>query len=143
VLYTRGLDEHVEEMRDAAHALVEHSYPFVSDHEDRVIAPLKQRRIVVDGYDLVLSFNRSDYGSHLIETVEVTGLSPFLPMRLVCKIAIRFLGGHCLLHHVDFVNGHKVYIWKVCIDRRGRPLPLDKKRYESRRYDDLEYVFVR
>lgn len=143
IQWVRPLDEHIEEMRNAAHTLVPYTYPLVDEHDDKVVSPLKQRRVNVDGYEVLVMFSRSDYGENFVENLEIVALySPFLPMHVVCKLATRFLGGHHLLHYSSYLEGRKVYVWKVCLDRRGCPIPLDVDDCEFKEYQGLRFCYA-
>lgn len=143
-MYERPLDEHIEEMKDAAAQMVAFTAPLANSHDEKVVAPLKQRKICVDGYNTAVMFSRADHhGKFYIETLEIMAThTPFLPMHLVCKIAVKFLGGHDLIHYSTYLQGHKVYVWKVCLDRRGRPLPIARKNFEPMMFEGLKYSFV-
>ena len=45
-----------------------------------------------------------------------------MPFGLICKLAKRFLGSHHLSLVELFKDNRKIYIWSVCVDRRGRPI---------------------
>jgi len=139
----KDLDETIEEMRVVADRLVFHTWPQVPMRQEAEIDTLKQRQIVVDGYDLLLHFNRADYNACRVESLEICGLyTPFLPMYLVCKVAAKFLGGHELKYAEAFKNGRKVYLWTVAVDERGCPIPLDHSRLRRGEYQGFRYSYV-
>lgn len=143
--YRQGkhIDEHIDEMRAIANRLVEYSYPKVSRRSEFDVDVLKQRQIVVDGYDLLVHFGKADYGKCHVEALEVVGVYiPFLPMYMVCKVAAKFLGGHELKYAESFKKGRKVYIWTVALDNRGRPIPLTNPELEKATYEDFGYSYV-
>lgn len=112
-MIVKKLDSHVGEMKRLATLLANYSYPkgFVYDED---IACLKQRQIVVDGYEVIVYFSKSDYGGMFIYMLSITGkYFPVLPFNVVCKIAQRFLGSKSLSLMEYTQDKHKVYTWML------------------------------
>ncbi len=130
-----------------AERLVPHTFPHVPRFEERDIDVLKQRHIVVDGYEIIVHFSRADFGQFYVEALEMTAAhTPFLPMYLVCKVATGFLGGHELRHNKSFKMGRRVYLWVVSIDKRGRPVEVDlvnkNMDIEQCSYEDFDFANI-
>ncbi len=135
----KPLEQHVSELRAVSETLVEHSFPRVSADEDSEVDLLRNRQILVDGYDVHVTFGISDYDRYRVESVQIRGVhTPFLPFSLVCKIARYFLGDQSL-SYIDVVqDNRKVYCWSVRRKRNGKVLPV-KKRAKPNSYEGLTY----
>src|SRR4051812_13341963 len=109
----KHLKIHVSDMKRLAEILSQYSYPVrMTDEND--IAILKQREIVVDGYNLVAYFGIADYGGIVLNMLSLTSeYSPFLPFALICKIAVEFLGNRELSFVECSKDKKKVYTWMV------------------------------
>lgn len=137
------LDEIIDGMRDVSNELITYTYPRSNIATESKIDLLKQRSFNVDGYDLLVHFSIADYSVCRVESLEIIGLHyPFLPMSLVCKLGVRFLGGHNLKYAESFKGGRKVYIWTVAIDDRGRPMPLVNSLLSKRLFEGLSYYVI-
>lgn len=119
------LDEIIEGMRELGDVLIPYNYPKAPPQmtlEDD-LAIFKHKEAIVDGYPIILHYQKADYENHFLETLQIYGKnSPFLPFGLICKLAKRFLGKHHLSLVELFKDNRKIYIWSVCVDRRGRPI---------------------
>lgn len=140
----KSLDLVIEEMRNLGNHLIPYNYPLVPQAEEDDIGPLKVREVTVDGYSLLLHYCKSDYDTHLVETLQVYGRNfPFLPFSLVCKLAQKFLGDHHLSLVELLKEDHKIYCWTVVVDRKGRPVPSPfNVKTESCEYDGLQYSYM-
>lgn len=119
------LDEIIDEMRSMGEVLVPYNYPKVSVNiwGDQLVI-FKEREAIIDGYPLNIHYQKSDYDDHFLETLQIFGkTSPFLPFNVICKLAKRFLGSHHLSLIEIFREGRKLYVWAVCVDKTGRPIP--------------------
>jgi hypothetical protein len=118
-----GFDNKIEIIRNLSNQLVDYNYPLSPMEFEYDIACLKRLELDVDGYSLVIHFNKSNYGEYYLETFQVFNkYAPFLPFNLVAKLAKKTLGSH-LLSLVEFYQqDHKIYCWSVCVDERGRPI---------------------
>jgi hypothetical protein len=137
------LEDVISEMRIVAENLTPVTYPKVSLQHKSDAESLKQRHIVIDGYDLIVHFNRANYDTCYVETLEIGGVHiPFLPMYLVCKLGASFLGNHELKYSEAFKNGRKIYLWTIAVDKRGCPITLDTKRLKVGKYENFEYLYL-
>ena len=142
-LIYKPIDQHIDEMRAAASRLVDHTYPKVPKRIEADIDCLKQRQVLVDGYDVAVHFSCADYNTCHIESVEIVGVYvPFLPMYLVCKIASLFLGSHELKYAESFKRGRKVYMWTVALDSHGRPIRMANDNLETCTYEDFVFSYI-
>lgn len=121
------LGETVKVMKSMADMLVPKTYPRVGFEVEQDVILLKQRTIIVDGYETLVCYSKADYGDYFLESVQVQSTcAPFLPFNVVCKSGRAFLGSRNLCF-VEFFKGHrKVYCWTIK-SREGRSLPPDKK----------------
>jgi hypothetical protein len=120
------LEQIIEHMRTLGDMLIPFNFPKspLSNTMEDDLAIFKQREAIIDGYPIIIHYQKSDYEKHLMETLQIYGKnSPFLPFNLICKLAKRFLGSHHLSLIEIFKDNRKIYIWSVCVDRRGRPIP--------------------
>lgn len=125
-------------MKGMAELLVPHTFPVVDFKAEQDIILLKQRSIVVDGYEIVVCFSRADYGDYFLESLQLqSAFAPFLPFNIVCKLGRAFLGSENLSYIEFFRNNRKVYCWTLK-SRNGRPLPPDKKTLPGC-YEGFEY----
>ena len=120
------LEDIIENMRALGDMLIPHNFPkaplLMTTEDDLSI--FKQREATIDGYPVVMYYQKADYDAYLMETLQIYGKnSPFLPFGLICKLGKRFLGSHHLSIVEIFRDNRKIYIWSVCVDRRGRPIP--------------------
>lgn len=137
------LDDHISEMQAVSEQLLPYTFPRVSRAYEADIEILKQRKVVVDGYEVILHFSRADYEVCYVESLQIIGASaPFLPMYLVCKLGAKFLGSHELKYVETFRNGRKVYIWTVALDENGKPVSLSHSGFESRSYEEFNYSYI-
>lgn len=140
------LEDVIDNMRALGDLLIPHNYPkapLLSTSEDD-LAILKEREITVDGYPIFLHYQKADYDTHLMETIQIYGKnSPFLPFNLVCKLAKRFLGSHHLSLVEIFKENRKIYIWSVCVDKRGRPIPFPfEEEIEDCEFEGFNYSYM-
>lgn len=141
----KDLDEIIERMRGMGDILVPLNYPntFSFELEDD-LSIFKEREAIIDGIPLFLNYQKSDYKKYFIETVQIFGkTTPFLPFNLICKIGKRFLGGHHLSLVEIFKDNRKIYIWSVCVDKRGRPIPAPYKlKIEQCEFEGFNYSYL-
>lgn len=141
----KDLEEIIERMRGMGDILVPLNYPntFSFELEDD-LSIFKEREAIIDGIPLLLNYQKSDYKKYFIETVQIFGkTTPFLPFNLICKIGKRFLGGHHLSLVEIFKDNRKIYIWSVCVDKRGRPIPAPYKlKTEQCEFEGFNYSYL-
>ncbi len=146
------LEVSVAEMRELANTLVPYSFPQVSPQDEESLLCLKQRTIVVDGYEIVAYFSKCEYKDIQMQSLQIYGkYFTFLPMFVVCKVACKFLGDYGLSYFEQMYlrqegimdeYSRKIYIWTVYY-RDGEPIlsPFSSK-CESRTYEGLKYSYV-
>jgi hypothetical protein len=134
----------VENMKELGNFFIPYNFPIETAAEEDKINILKFREVRVDGYDVILHFNKHDYGNHYLETFQLLGKDlPFLPFCLTCKLAKMFLGSHYLSLIEVLKDNRKIYCWTVVKDRDGKPMSSPyKDKSESCVYEDLEYSYV-
>lgn len=139
------LDNFVDRMKNLADILVPYNYPKVPfPIFDDELLPFRSDIIVVDGYSVVIHFQKSDYDDYFMEVLQIYGESvPFLPFAVVSKIARQFLGSHELSLVEVFKESRKIYCWTVYCDKSGRPLPPPiEVEAEICHFNDLKYTLV-
>lgn len=143
-MVTKFDDDMVDKIRRWADRLVPYSYPFVPPEEEDAINILKFKEVTVDGYHLILHFNRHDYRSHFLETFQIIGKdTPFLPFCLTCKLAQRMLGERYLSLVEILKNNRKIYCWTVVTNRDGYAIASPyKNQGETCNYEGFEYNYV-
>jgi len=114
----------VDNLRSVGEMLIPYNFPLAHKDLEKDIAPLKKSEVEVDGYSLIIHFNKAKYKGYYLETFQIYNkYGPFLPFSLVVKMACKSLGGH-LLSLVEFYqDDRKVYCWSVCVDEDGKPRP--------------------
>ena len=150
------LARHVSEMKALANQLIPYSFPIGSAEDEETISWMKQREITIDGYDVIVYFNKCQYEDVLMENLQVFGkYFSFLPFTLVCKVARKYVGERELsfvevLHNrrsseesVMDQYTRKIYIWTVYYNLDGEPIPNPyiKKGTDSS-YDGLRFSHV-
>ncbi len=136
------LAEHSERMKALGDILVKHTFPMASPADEEDVSVLKKREVVVDGYELGVSYSKSDYGDYLIETLQVwSKYSPFVPFCVVCKVARHFLGGDHLSLVEIFRENKKVYIWTVPRNPSGKAVesPCSATEYQPQEFEGFRY----
>ena len=147
MLYKAEPERAMDSLRAVSKHLIPLTFPFpksrIEDEED--IAILKKVEEDVDGYSLILHFNKANYGKYYLESFQVLGKhSPFLPFHLVVKLAQRMLGGHYLSFVEFYQENRKIYCWSVCVDKEGKPIPSPiEDETESCEFEGFEYKYMR
>ena len=78
----KQLEKIIKEMCALANQLVPYSFPIVDYSEEQDILILKQRTIVVDGYDVIICLSRANYEEegHYLTTLQIQSVNfLFLP----------------------------------------------------------------
>jgi hypothetical protein len=103
--------------------LSRYSYPVRDLKDDIDIYPLKTRTLTVDGYEIIVHLNITEYGRFNIEILQLESVrSIYLPMHLLVKLGRMFLGSKEICYIDFYRNNRKVYCWTV--RRKGdTPLP--------------------
>lgn len=140
----KPLDEIIENMRSLGETIIPYNFPLAPLAREDDLAIFKEREIIVDGYQIVINYQKSDYNIYLMETLQIHGKnSPFLPFNLICKLAKRFLGSRHLSLVELFRQNRKLYIWSVCVDRNGKPLPIPyEEETEFCEFEGLNYLYL-
>lgn len=137
--------ETLKEIREFGKFLMPYNFPKVSPEDEEEISILKSQDLVVDGYNVVISYSKADWDTHYLEVVQLTGhYSPFLPFSLVCKIGKKILGDKHL-SYVDFIkNEQKVYCWTIVLDRENNAIPGPfKQELRDCTYEGLTYRLLK
>lgn len=140
------LDAIIERMRNLGEMLVPYNFPQSpppTTMEDE-LAIFKHREAIIDGYPVVLHYQKADYDKHLMETLQIYGKnSPFLPFGLICKLGKRFLGSNYLSLVELFKDNRKIYIWSVCVNRKGQPIPAPyEMETEECEFEGFNYLYM-
>ena len=140
----KSLEDIIEDMRNLGNILVPYNFPKAPLTWEYDLAILKQKEAIIDGYSLVLHYQKNDYDKHFVETLQIYNKnSPFLPFNLICKLGKRFLGANYLSLVELFRDSRKIYIWSVCLDHRGIPIPTPyKMETEECQFEGLNYSYV-
>jgi hypothetical protein len=140
-----SLDELIENMKAIGEMLVAYNYPKALPPlmEDE-LAFFKEKEVVVDGYTLFIHYQKSDYRTHFLETLQIYNkYSPFLPFNLVCKLGKKFLGENHLSLIEIFRDNRKIYCWSVCSNKNGHPIPLQYDAdVESCQFEGFDYLYM-
>lgn len=123
----------VKEMKQIGEDLIPYNFPLAPQSVEEKYNDYKTREILIDGYDVVLHYSKSDYGNYFSETIQILGLeSPFLPFALVMKVAVKFLGFDNLALVELFKDNRKIYCWTTNVAKDGEVLV-------SPHFDDAEH----
>lgn len=140
-----NFDYKIEILRNLADHLVGYNFPLGPMENEYDISCLKKTEVEVDGYGLVIHFNKAWYGSYFLETFQVYNKhSPFLPFSLVAKLAQKTLGSHFLSLVEFYQKDYKIYCWTVCVDERGRPIqsPI-KEKIKIKNFEGFQYGYMK
>lgn len=141
-----NLDRHIKELRACGEYLAPFNFPKGTLEDDSDFLFLKLREIVIDGYNIIVYYNKAEWLNNKLITLQIMGkYTPFLPFSLVCKIVKRFLGDKNL-SFVDFMlENTKVYCWTLILDDHDNSQPAvvgENYDVESCKYDGLEYLYL-
>lgn len=151
IMSKKSLDDIIESMKEIGDVLIAHSgHQIIKSNSDEKIEEndlldsFRTSSVTVDGYDLYLFYQKTDYGSYMVETLQVYNEnSPFLPFNLVAKVGQKFLGSHNLCLVEFYKNNRKIYCWSVCVDLSGRPIQYPfKVKQEDCIYEDFKYSYI-
>jgi hypothetical protein len=140
-MYKEQPEQLMEHLRQASTLLISYTFPLAPIEYEDDIGPLKRMEMTVDGYELVIYFNKADYDDYYLETFQTFSRnSVFLPFNLVVKLARRMLGTNHLSLIEFYQDNRKVYCWSVCVDKEGKAItsPTDDES-ESSEYEGFEY----
>ena len=117
--------------------------PYQKTKEDESdLVPLKTRDISVNGYEITFFFTMERHHDCCIMTLQMYSKNqPFLPFRVICDCAVKFLGDKELGLSEFIVLGRKLYVWSVAVDQDGTPIPIPARpKIEARSYDGIDYM---
>lgn len=137
----KSLCEEVKEMKKMSELLLHLTFPRVDFNTEQDVLILKQRPMVVDGYDVIVCYSKADYDDHFMESLQIqSSFAPFLPFAVICKIGKAFLGHRHLSYIEFFKHNKKVYCWTIKT-REGSVMPPDK-RSQPNSYEGFEYSLL-
>jgi hypothetical protein len=140
-MHTKKPEQLMETLRRASEHLIPYTFPLEKIELEDDIGALKRMEMTVDGYEIVIYFNKADYEDYYLETFQTFSKnSVFLPFNLVVKLAQRMLGTRYLSLIEFYQDNRKVYCWSVCIDKEGKAIasPTDDES-ESGEYEGFAY----
>jgi len=124
---SESLKTKIKSMRSMARSMMPWTFPEVTFEEEQEILLLKQRTMIVDGYDVTICYSEADYGKYFLNSLQIqSSQAPFVPFTLICKIGKMFLGNKNLSYIEFFRGNRKVYCWTVKV-QNGKMLPPSKK----------------
>jgi hypothetical protein len=127
----------MSQMKNLAEILVQHTYPKANFEEEQTVSILKQRMVIVDGYEVFLCFSIADYDKYILHTLQIQSVhTPFLPFNIVCKLGREFFGSKGL-SYIEFLrNDKKIYCW-ILKFKNGSLISENKSKLEV--YEDFEF----
>lgn len=143
-----NFDDVVVRMRNVGEQLIPYNFPKGDVHLEDELNFVKTKEVIVDGYEIILNFSKSDYTSanppHFTETLQIIGKnSAFLPFNMVVKLARRFLGNQHLSLLEILKDNRKIYCWTVCLDKRGCPIEQPNEgRSLAMKFEGFEYEYM-
>ncbi len=129
-----------KQLKDISRTLINYSYPKVSVEEELEILPLKQMYIVIDGYNIFLTYSVSEQSKYIIECIQMyaAGCAIFIPFNIVCKIAKAFLGNNNLTYIEALRDDKKIYCWSIKRDKiKGKIIEVNNGKLMD--YEGLEF----
>lgn len=139
-----NLEQIISEMRSMGDQLIPYNFPKIPLSTEDNLAFFKEREAVIDGYAIYLHYQKSDYESHFLETLQIYNKnSPFLPFSLICKLGKRFLGSKHLSLVEMFRDNRKIYCWSVCVDRNGHSIEFPyESEIEHCQFEGFDYLYL-
>lgn len=134
----------IKQMKTMGDILVPYTYPMNDPRLEDDIFWMKTRELDIDGYSVVISFNRADYGDYFLDTFQIYGRdSIFLPFHVVVKMGCLFLGSEKLSLVEIFKNYRKIYCWNIWLNKQGIPIDYPhSKKLEHCIYEGFEYLYI-
>jgi hypothetical protein len=138
-------DKVVNEIKSFGNYLIPYNCPKVTPFEEAEINVLKSTEITVDGLGIVIFYSKSDWNTHFVTTLQITGrYIPFLPFSLVCKIGKRILGEKYLSYVDLMIESKKVYCWTLVSDKDNNPIQSPyKDEVSDCVYEGLSYTSLK
>jgi hypothetical protein len=132
------LQNTIDSMKSMAEHLLPYTFPNVPFEEEQQVLCLKQRSILVDGYELSVCFSKADYKKHILETLQIQSSHvPFIPFNVICKVGQLFMGQKELAYIDFFRFNRKVYCWATKNSGDRRLSPGNKSRPAS--YEGFDF----
>lgn len=143
----RKLDEISSNMKSLGEFLVPYNYPqdLTSLFEGDDLELFKERNIYVDGYSLHLHYQKADYYSYFLETLQISNEhGSFLPFNIVKKVGIEFFGEKGLVLMEFFKKNVKIYCWALQKNKSGEIINnfSEKNKYEICQHENFNYFYV-
>lgn len=137
----KSLKEHVKEIKNVGNLLISHTFPMVGFKHEQEVLPLKQRNLVVDGYEVLLCYSKANYGNYFLESIQIQAVySCFLPFVLVCKLGQLFLGNDNLSYIEFFREEKKIYCW-TSRSKNNITFPPDPQSLQGN-YEGFNFSFL-
>jgi len=138
------LEKHIKEIKALGELLVPYSFPMVPPEEEIDVNFIKSRQFDVDGYGVIVYYNKSNWEEYYLESLQVISLyGIFLPFYLICKIGKQFLGDQHLSLVEFYQDGKKIYCWTLMKDKNNNPCQNQfNKDVKNRSYEGLEFNSV-
>lgn len=137
------LDELVFQMKALGDVLVPYNFPQVDADLEDDLGIFKAREALIDGYNLFIHYQKSDYEDYFIEVLQIHNTKgPFLPFQLVCKLGRRFLGSSHLNLIELFRENRKIYVWSVCRDKTGKSISSPNETLETCEFEGFKYLYM-
>lgn len=141
----KPLKDIISNMKSLGNMLLPYTYPrSFSSLIDNDLDIFREREIYVDGYSLIVFYQKSDYGQYFIETIQIYNKTgPFLPFNIVFKIAVDFLGSEGLSLVEIFKSNKKLYCWSLATDPDGSLIDLPyEAEGENCVFDGVPYFYI-
>lgn len=130
-----------DDMYNMAEMLIRHTWPIGKFEDEKDVLCLKQKIVDVDGYEIILCFSRADYGDFYVDSLQIQSCrTPFLPFRIVCKMAKLFFGENMVSYVEFFKSNKKVYCWVIKHDDTGYLDPSNQT--VSAEHEGYEYKIL-
>jgi len=137
------LDELVFQIKALSDVLVPYNFPQANIDLEDDLGIFKAREAIIDGYNIFVHYQKSDYEDYFIETLQMHNIKgPFLPFHLICKIGRRFLGSSNLNLIELFRENRKIYVWSVCTDKAGKSISPPNETLEPCEYEGFKYLYM-
>lgn len=138
------LNDIIRNVRALGEMLIPYNFPKSLNKMEDDLAIFKEKEIIVDGYPIILHYQKADYEKYFLESLQIYGInSPFLPFNLVCKLGKRFLGSQYLSLVEIFKENRKIYIWSVCVNKIGKSIPSPEELVtEECEFEGFNYLYM-
>lgn len=111
------LADKIKTIKDFGKSISKYNYPLAPSSMEDVLIPIKLMPLEVDGYSLLVHYNRADHGKFYLDAFQVYSKNAvFLPFNLVLKLGILFLGKENLYLMEIYAGVKKVYCWMTYYD---------------------------